>query len=265
MPSRSRKATTADRPAPAKPRKPDGPVLRFSGTPARVQALVPLPADALAGAALRVQLATGTLDVPAVAVPAAPGQSTVRLVPAEPLPAGHYRGRLEAPGAAFDAEVDVLGKARARPYPTRLELTARGETEVTIDVLNTGNVDLEIATAYAVPLEEAGTLGRAIVAGIATEQRGLDRWGVAAESIAASQAGVARIAVRDGAGAVPPGEARRVVAAVRLPDELAAGVTYVGSWRLDGRNVPLSVTVPGEAPTPTARARKQQPTRRQRS
>jgi hypothetical protein len=254
------------KPAPSKARKPNRALLRFSGPPARVQALVPIPADTLTGASLTLELDTGPVAVPALAVASAPGQSTVRLVPAQPLPAGHFRGRLATLGESLEAEVEVLGKARARPYPTRLELETRGESEVTVDLLNTGNVDLQVAEAYAIPLEASGTLGRAIVAGITTKERGVQRWGAAADSIAASQAGVARVAVRDGAGPIPPGQSRRVVAVVRLPDELEAGVTYVGSWRLDGRNVPLRVTVPGEQPAPRARAsREQQPSRRQRS
>lgn len=202
---------------------------------------------------MRVELDTGPVDVPALTVAAAPGHSTVRLLPAQPLPAGLYRGRLDVRGEAMDAEVEVLGKARARPYPPRLELQSRGEAEVTVDLLNTGNVDLEVDEAYAIPLESTGTLGRAIVAGIATKDGGVQRWGVAADSIAASQAGVARLAVREGAGPVRPGEARRIVAVVRLPGQLKAGMTYVGSWRLDGRTVPLRVTVPADRPVPTDR------------
>lgn len=269
MPPRSRKAAVPAKAAPSKPaaskgRKSDRPLLRFSGSPARVQALVPMPAEALTGASLHLELTTGPIAVPALAVASAPGHSTVRLVPAQPLPAGHFRGRLATLGESLEAEVEVLGKARARPYPTRLELETRGETEVTVDLLNTGNVDLQVAEAYAIPLEASGTLGRAIVAGITTKERGVQRWGAAADSIAASQAGVARVAVRDGAGPIPPGQSQRIVAVVRLPEELEAGVTYVGSWRLDGRNLPLHVTVPGEQPRARAR-REQQPSRRQRS
>lgn len=249
MPPRSKKASATLRAVPAsKQGRPDRPLLRFSGFPARVQALVPIGAEELSGALLRVELADGPLDVPALAVATAPGQSTVRLLSAQPLPAGRYRARLETPADAMDADVEVLGKARARPYPPRLELQARGETEVSIDLLNTGNVDLEVAAAYAIPLEVAGTLGRAIIDGIRTKERGVQRWGVAADSIADSQAGVARLAVRAGVGAVPPGESRRVVGVVRLPDTLEGGLTYVGSWRLEGRNVPMRITVPADRP-----------------
>jgi hypothetical protein len=224
------------------------PLLLFSGTPSRVQALVPVDADQLAGASVRLELADGPLDVPALAVATAPGHSTVRLLSAQPLPAGRYRARFVTPDDAMDANVEVLGKARLRPFPPRLEIEARGETEVSIDLLNTGNVDLDVAEAYAVPLEVAGTLGRAIVDGIKTKERGVQRWGVAADSIASSQAGVARLAVREGVGAVKPGESRRVVGVVRLPDKIEGGETYVGSWRLDGRNVPLRITVPADRP-----------------
>jgi hypothetical protein len=228
-------------------------VLLFSGRPLRVQALVPVPADALTGATVTLELESGPAQVPTLAMAAAPGYSTVRLVPAEPLPAGTFTGRLTAAAAAWDAEVEVLGQPRARAYPRRLELSTAGETEVTVDLINIGNVEAQVARSYAIPLEKQGILRRALVAGIQSEQGGVERWGAAADSIAASQAGVARLAVREGAGRLAPGQAQRVSGALTIPEDLQPGATYIGTWQLPGTSVPIRVTPPGERPRPRPR------------
>lgn len=230
------------------------PLLRFAGAPLRVQALVPRPADDLTGATLHLQTPDGDLPLPVLALPEGPQLSTVRLLPTEPLPAGSFAGRLVVGGEAWPAEVVVQAKPKARAYPSRLELTpatsgkaresAGGDLELVVDLLNVGNVDLTVGTAYAVPLEAAGALGRAIAAGVTSEDGGVARWGAAADAVAASQAGVARIAVRQGTGPLPPRAAHRVSGVLRLPEGLRPGVPYAGTWQLPGVSVPLVVTLP---------------------
>jgi len=224
----------------------DRPTLRFSGLPARVQALLPRDPQTLADARLSLEVDGETVAVPAIALAAGPGHAAVRLVPALPLPAGSYRGRLVAGGQAWDAEIEVAAEARARAYPGQLQLSGAGTLDVELDLVNVGNVPVEVRPAYAVPLEQAGVLDRAIVAGLTSQEGGVQRWGAAADAVAASQSGVARLAVRDGAGSLPPGEARRLVATLQLPDRVAAGGTHIGLWRLDGVAIAIEVAVPAE-------------------
>jgi hypothetical protein len=231
-------------------------LVRFAGPPARVQALLQRPVEELADVVVTVELAGGAVDVPAVAVAAGPGHAAVRLMPTEPLPPGRHPARLVVGKETRDAEVEVLGQERARAYPTEVHLEAAGgaEAEVRVDLLNAGNVPVEIRSTYAVPLEETDALERAIVAGMTSDEGGIQRWGAAADALADSQSGVARLAVQGGAGALAPGESRRLVAVVRLPDALPAGGTHEGIWRVGTAGVRLVVraAAPALPPSPGA-------------
>lgn len=230
---------------PARSRKAARPRLRFSGPPRRVQALVPASAASLAGAIVTVSIGDGSVDIPSVVVPFAPGSTAIRLVPTETLPAGTFAGTLAVGEQAWEADVEVLEWVKSRVYPARIRIDLAG-SEVIVDLVNLGNVDIAIQKAYAIPLEQAGVLSRAIAAGIGAKDGGAQRWAAAADSVAADHVGIARVSIRDGAGPVPPGQAARITGALRLPERLATGTTYIGKWRLPGASVALRVTPTGE-------------------
>src|SRR2546423_5208820 len=119
----------------------NGDVLRFSGPPRRVQALVPHAAEALTRAPVTIEIEETTLAVPALAVPAASGHTVVRLVPAQPLPPGRHRGQLTAGEMTWEAEVEVLGATKLRAFPSRLDLEGSGgrEVDVLVDLVNVGH------------------------------------------------------------------------------------------------------------------------------
>jgi hypothetical protein len=215
-----------------------------------VQALVAAPASALVDARLILAVGEQSVEVAAIAVAESPGHSTVRLTGDHRLPAGTYTGRLAAGEQTWDVSIDVHAKPRVRLYPRRLEL-ASGDA-ITFDVLNVGNVAVDVAAGYAVPLERSGVLRRAIIAGVQSERGGVDRWGAAADEVADSQAGVARLAIAEGAGRLEPGAATHLVGRLTLPAGVEAGVTYAGSVRIAGSAVAVRVTPDDVAPKPAS-------------
>jgi hypothetical protein len=169
--------------------------------------------------------------------------TNVRLLIPGSVPAGEYAGELTWSDGSFPVVIAVRADTRVHVVPPDLRVRAGGGQTATVSVVvhNAGNVPVEVRKVDAVALEHSRALDRAIIAGLTGKARHLDRFGVAADSLADDQVGVARAVVVGGGGTVAPGETREVVLELRLPDKLDAGTTYAGNWSVGGVEVPVLV------------------------
>jgi hypothetical protein len=154
--------------------------------------------------------------------------------------------------------LDVEAAEHVTLIPDRLEVRAAAGSELSarFQVLNSGNVPVEIPRAAAFALAEARLLARVLgqSAGVEPAEPGpaLNRLG---EELLESRGGVARVRTSDGAGPLEPGDLRQVQASIKLPGTLRPGWTYSGSWRLADSGFSVRVDVAAARP---ARARTQQ-------
>ena len=82
-------------------------ILRFAGPAPFIQALVPVPADALLGASLTVTSEDGDIDVPVQVLFLTPEHSAVAVLPGNVLTAGTHEGTLTAGESTWAAIVEM--------------------------------------------------------------------------------------------------------------------------------------------------------------
>lgn len=236
------------------------PVVRLVGPPGAVVGVVDVPPAQRASLVLVDPGGKETDPVLAGArlltAPAGPGHTEVRLLLADDAPAGQRTAQLLWDDGAIEARVEVLGarSVEVRPLVVPLSAAAGALVPVGVDVVNRGNVPVEVAKVAVLAFEERETLERAIAAGLSGKARGLDRWAVVADTVAERQSEAARIVVTQGAGTLAPGGAARVQAEVHVPAGLPAG-EHAGTWVLAGVRVRVEVEIQVSEPAPQRAAR----------
>lgn len=230
--------------------------LIFAGPPDLVEGYVPV--DPARRREIRVLLDDGAeLTAVRVLTAAAGGQTLVRLMLPAAMPAQRVHARVEAGDQRFDAEIRLDRQPQLDCSPAGLDVElAAGvpSAEAVLRLVNLGNVAAEVPRAAAFGLMRVDGLENAIGAGLLPADRtGLDRIAVISDALAEQHGGLARVAVRAGAGTLEPSAAVTVRADLSADvDRLTAGRTYTGVWVLAGLNVPVTVRV-GRAPEPPAR------------
>ncbi|HET7231289.1 MAG TPA: hypothetical protein VFJ16_14870 [Longimicrobium sp.] len=232
-----------------------GEPLRFRGGPLRVAALVP-GRGALGGAAgvrltrsgARQGAAAGTpLEVEPVVIPL---QDQIQLRFPRATPPGTYQGVLTLDGAERQITAEVEPQVYLQGTPRRLELSGqpRGHVAVELQLMNGGNVAVEVPPEHTVELfdESAveGAFCRAAGAELRPGERRIDRF---ADALAELCGGPVRVAADAGKGAVQPGETRTLRLSLAIPERLKPGHTYSGSWELHNLHCPIRITVTGGA------------------
>ncbi len=189
----------------------------------------------------------GNPSLVAQAVPAgANGLTRVSLAVPDSTPPGTYHGVLRCGDVTQPVEIEVDPRPRVRLLPRTIEVEAtRGEVlAIQVQLVNVGNVDVEVTPGGAIELEDPSALARALRrAASARPEKGERPLDLAAEEFAASRGGVGRLRVAEGSGRVEPGEVRRVRATLAVPDDLRPGRVYSGSWELAGASLSLSIKV----------------------
>ena len=164
--------------------------------------------------------------------------------------AGAYRGEAVIGGTkrTLVIRVQPVVDLRVEPKQTRLETSARAKTEFTVEVTNRGNSVVDIAKSYTFDLDDAAgqdrALGRALRARLSGEESRVDRF---FEELRADHGGQARVLVLSGAGALRPASARTLRCSLDVPDDVRAGTTYTGAWKLENVAHVIVVTVSGAA------------------
>ena len=164
---------------------------------------------------------------------------------------GHYDGTMELGGSEMPMVVDVQARPQMRFYPSWLSLAAHPGERLEIDVgaLNLGNVEIPIERRSTFCLFDPRGVDVAIYHALTeqppADQRRLDR---AAEGIAEAHGGLVRATVREGAGALPPGEFRELAVELHFSDRVQPGRSYYGAWFLgeSGLGIQVEGTKPSE-------------------
>ena len=170
----------------------------------------------------------------------------VELPPA--TPPGTYTGVVTLADGDRALHLNVAPLARLAASTTSVELTlAPGEeSQLELEVTNTGNVPVEIRDRYACGLFDVAGLDRSLGIGFTSDARGVDRVGVIADELAASHGGLAMVRVHQGSGTIEPREVRTLRASLRVGGEIEVDRTYFGYWLVqEGKcTVTIRVTVP---------------------
>src|SRR3954454_1618836 len=174
------------------------PPIRFTGRPNRLDAALPVAVAAGAPPDLRVDLDVPDAE-PAVAYTARPGTATLglRLALPDSTPAGTYKGVMTIGDARHPMVVEIQERRRLVVTPSRIALALAlpsREAATVLHVLNAGNAPLELAAKQAFGLFEDHGLDRSLArAWMDTKARGVDRFGVLADELAASHGGPVRV------------------------------------------------------------------------
>ncbi len=163
-----------------------------------------------------------------------PDASEIRLRLPQGTPPGTYRGKAVVGGESREVQVVVEPVMKLRVQPKRSGLTVRpGATqEFALQVMNDGNVPLELPRVATFDLDDsdqAGALGRALRATLPPGERRVDRF---FEELRESHGGEARVAVVAGAGTLEPGESRDLKCMLEVPSTVRVGHSYSGAWQV---------------------------------
>jgi hypothetical protein len=225
-----------------------GAPLRFRGPPSQLAALSTVPA----GGEVGVELAGSGPEPSAVAVqpldPDASDRAWVKLALPGSTPPGEYAATMRVDGRDREVVLEVEPRARLRISPRRLVLGAvPGErVSATIVIANVGNVASPVRDVSALGLFDVDGAERAVGRTFRSRAKGEALVERLAEELREGYGGVVRVAVEEGSGAIPPGEAREVRVTFHLPAGLQPGRVYEGAWALEPVNYMVRVEVAGE-------------------
>ncbi len=236
--------------------------LRFRGSPRSVEGMSTLAPQRPLTAPLSLDL-----KLPRSLQAAAPltvqtepiGSSATRLrfsLP-EATPPGVYEGTVRIGKETYPITVEVEPQAYLVVSPRQLIVQAAAGAEVTADltIVNSGNVPCEITKTHAFGLFDVKGADRAIGAALADpEVKGQARLGRLMDEAADNHGGLVRVAVRDGAGVVEPGELRTLQVTLHFSERLKPGHTYWGTWPLHNLEYYVKIDVSSSSPTATKRS-----------
>lgn len=162
-------------------------------------------------------------------------RNEIRLrLPGETAP-GSYTGEATIEGKACRvvAHVEPIVRIRVQPRQTSVTAAPTAQVEFCCSVMNEGNVPFAVPKADVFDLDDAAgqdkALGRTLRAPLTGGERRIDRF---FDELRDSHGGEARVAVRNGAGPLEPGESRELACVLTVPATAQAGRSYVGSWPL---------------------------------
>ncbi|MFC7530835.1 hypothetical protein [Actinoplanes sp. GCM10030250] len=230
----------------------------FAGPPELVEGFVPV--DPANRRDIRVLLASddGYQQVRALTAPAG-GQTLVRLVLPGAMPPDEVAAQVQVGDQRYEAVVRPGPHTQLECSPARLDLEpGDAPAEATLRIVNVGNTSVDVAKVSGFGLMREGGVDSAIGAGLRTGDRGLDRLGHFADTLAELHGGLVRVSVRSGAGILEPSSATTVRAVFDIDRaELVPGRRYSGVWVIATLRVPVSVSpsTPPAQPKPTRRRR----------
>ena len=227
----------------------DAAPIRFTGRPNRLDAALPVAVTAGTAPELQVDLDVPDGTEPAVGYASRPGTTALglRLALPDSTPAGTYKGVVTIGDAKHPMVVEIQERRRVVVTPARVALTLSlpgREASTELHVLNAGNAPLDLAAKQAFGLFEDHGLDRSLArAWTDARARGVDRFGVLADELAASHGGPVRVRLAEGAGVLEPGESRIVNVVFEFQGELIAGRGYFGYWDVGGTVCTVRVRV----------------------
>jgi hypothetical protein len=241
----------ARKPAARRPKaKPAEPIV-FRGPPDRLASLLPA-----VGAPEGAEATLKGAEVRTLAVRPTEGDAhKATLKVSKTTPPGTYKGTAVIEGKEVPIVAEVEGKARLDAHPRRVALeTAPGARHtVELNLMNTGNVPLDVSGTSTFCLFDGRGIEHAVWAALEKEPpKGKGRMDVFLDDLAGSHGGLVAAKVEK-AAKIAPGESGTVTVSLRLPDRLEAGGRYSGAWETGGIRIPVRVAVP-EKKTTTRKA-----------
>lgn len=229
--------------------------IHFRGEPARVEGFLQVRhSRAMTSARLAARIRAPkifTLDWPYVqSIPAAEGVTRFVLRLPEATPPGTYTGVLEVDDEKYPFEALVDARTWFTILPNKLSLVAEPEHEEIVELIgvNRGNTLFQVPDVADVNLFDSGSLLAAVNAALSSKVKGgQERVSRFVDSLARNSE-MLSLGVLAGAGAIAPGESRRLTVRLRLPENLQAGHTYRGGWELPHMKFVIQVYVPAAAP-----------------
>lgn len=228
-----------------------GKTFLLSGSPGNARAIIPIDAQDITGATVRLDVGGDAQLHRAVVRPVGPGSSQLTLQLPRQTPPGEYRGHLKLGDAAHTVVVRVAAKPRTRLTPKQSLLSVEPGSRVEFDlvVANDGNVGVTIPKNEAFdlhdPVGQDRALGLTLRADLGEGERRVDRW---FEELRRMHGGEARITVLEGAGGLEPGESRTVRCRLEVPMTMEPGQHYSGSWPIGSTSHVVAVEVVQPSP-----------------
>lgn len=229
--------------------------LRFRGAPRSVEGLSVLTAQRPLTAALSLNLKLPrSMQAAPFTVQTEPIGSTatrLRFSLPESTPPGTYEGTVQIGPESYPVTVEVEPHAYLAISPRQLILVVEPGSEVTseLTIVNSGNVPCEITKAHAFGLFDVKGADRALGAALADPQvKGEARLARLMDEAADNHGGLVRVAIRDGADVIEPGEVRTLRVALRFSEHLKPGQSYWGTWPLYNLQYYVKVDVTRSAP-----------------
>ena len=148
--------------------------------------------------------------------------------------------------------IEVEPAARLHASPSRFETSATsgGSETIEIEIMNGGNLPVDIPTRSSFCLFDGGGIDHAVWAALTLEPpEGKGRVDLLLDDLAASHGGLVDVRVRDGAGSIAPGTQRTCQVELRFSDRLRPGRRYAGAWEVAGLRVPIRVETPRPKPS----------------
>jgi hypothetical protein len=158
--------------------------------------------------------------------------------------AGTYRGEATLGGQTHAVVLAVEPVLDLRVQPKQTRLDSRAKAEFSVEVTNRGNVAFDIDKSFAFDLDDnegqGRALGRALRARLSPDESRVDRF---FEELRADHGGEARVTIIDGSGTLEPAATRLLRCRLELPDDVRAGRTYTGAWKLGNTAHVIVVTL----------------------
>lgn len=231
---------------------PTEPRISLRGVPAFLETLVPAEDIPLAPPLLTVTGVAGAIPVSFEPL----GKRAMRLhasLPAD-TPPGEYSAILRLAGKDQPAVVVVHAEPQlvAAPGQLVLRVAPAAEVKVALDVVNTGNVTIDVPETLVFGVYDDDGIERAFSATYRSGGAGKDRLGTLVDRLAEGHGGLCRLRVVGGAGALEPHDLRRLDLRFHAPDQLVPGRAYCGTISLPGLCYSIrfvTQAAPGSKPT----------------
>ena len=228
-----------------------GSPISLRGKPRRIEAMIPVEVEpASRRASLRSTSEKLAMTAQVRIFEITPRAVQLQASLPDSTPPGEYEMEMEWEDRVFPAHVTVEPYLRMQIVPRSftVQVAPGSASEHELQLVNSGNVPIEIPKVHAFGVSSDNILGDSFAATYRAEAKHLDRVGQLADELA-QRYGLVRLVVKGAPLTLQPGQLETVTAELKWPDKLEPGTTYSGTWPLGPASVGFTVEALGKAPT----------------